>query len=120
MSTANGKAVKYHGSADVAVSRYFALYVTQIGWIALGVYLLKHAYWPSTCQPDTFMKLVTCSIRLPENRGWIEAGLMTWLWSTPLLVALEVSRRLRLASERPSLPKSNRKPPEPLISRKPD
>jgi hypothetical protein len=31
-------------------------------------------------------------MRLAEQRGWIESSLMTWLWSTPILVALELMR----------------------------
>lgn len=85
-----------HGNGEVAVSRYFALYLTQIAWLGLGVFLLQSAVWPSTCQPETFTKFLTCSVRLAENRGWIEASLMTWVWSTPLLIALEVSRRWNL------------------------
>ena len=29
------------GNSDVAVSRYFALYLTQACWLVLGVYLLS-------------------------------------------------------------------------------
>jgi hypothetical protein len=36
---------------------------------------------------------VTCSIHLPDNRGVIESALMTWMWSTPMLLGLELSRR---------------------------
>ena len=82
-----------HGNGEVAVSRYFALYVTQACWLGLGAYLLANAYWPSTCKPHGFLEVYQCSIRLADNRGWIESTLMTWLWSTPLLVGLEVSRR---------------------------
>ena len=80
-------------TAEVGVSRYFALYLTQAGWLVLGVYLLSNAYWPSTCQPDGLLEIYGCSVHLPESRGWVEAALMTWLWSTPLLVALEILRR---------------------------
>ncbi len=59
------------------------------------MYLLTHAYWPSVCRPETLLKVYQCSAHLPENRGWIEAGLMTWLWSTPLLLALELLRRFQ-------------------------
>ena len=83
-----------HGKGEVAVSRYFALYLAQAGWIALGVYLLSNAYWPSTCVPDTILEIYGCSGRLGEQRGWIESSLMTWLWSTPILVALEILRRV--------------------------
>jgi len=85
-----------HGMSPVAMSRYFALYLAQLGWIVLGVYLMQKATWPSTCQPDDITKFVTCSMRLADNRGWIESSLMTWLWSTPLLVGLEVSRRWQM------------------------
>ena len=89
-----------HGNGEVAVSRYFALNLAQICWLALGVYLFANAYWPSTCKPDTFIEVYQCSMRLADNRGWVESSLMTWLWSTPLLVALELMRhynRIRAA-----------------------
>ena len=83
----------HHGYGDVQVSRYFVLYLAQIGWLVLGAWLFATAMWPSACQPDGFVKLVTCSIHLPDSGGWREAALLTWMWSTPLLVVLEVSRR---------------------------
>jgi hypothetical protein len=49
--------------------------------------------WPSSCLPTTVMKAVACSIHLPDNRGVIESALMTWMWSTPMLLGLEISRR---------------------------
>jgi len=82
-----------HGVRPVPISRYFALYLAQAGWLMLGVYLMQNATWPSSCQPDTFLQVATCSLRLADNRGWIESALMTWLWSTPLLLGLELSRR---------------------------
>lgn len=82
-----------HGNGDVAVSRYFALYLAQAGWLALGAYLFANAYWPSTCRPDSFIAVYECSMRLADQRGWIESSLMTWLWSTPILVALELMRQ---------------------------
>ena len=81
-----------HGNGDVAVSRYFALYMAQAGWLALGVYLFANAYWPSSCRPHGFLEVYECSMRLADQRGWIESSLMTWLWSTPILVALEFMR----------------------------
>lgn len=98
---------KYHGTPDLGVSRYFAMYLAQAGWILLGIYLLKNAYWPSSCRPHTFLEVVTCSIRLPESRHWIEAALLTWLWSTPILVALDISRRYRAWAEK----RADRPPP---------
>jgi hypothetical protein len=81
-----------HGNGEVAVSRYFALYLAQAGWLALGAYLFSKAYWPSSCRPESFFEVYECSMRLADQRGWIESSLMTWLWSTPLLVALEFMR----------------------------
>lgn len=89
------RANKYHGTADLGLSRYIVMYSAQIAWVALGVYLLKNAYWPSSCRPDTLIEVMTCSIRLPESRQWVEAALLTWLWSTPILVMLDISRRYR-------------------------
>ena len=85
-----------HGNGEVAVSRYFALYPAQACWLALGIYLLANAYWPSTCKPDSFLEVYQCSIRLADNRGWVESALMTWIWSTPMLIGLELSRRWNL------------------------
>jgi hypothetical protein len=89
-----------HGQSEVAASRYLALYLTQICWIGLGVFLFSNAYWPSTCRPDGFVSVYQCSVHLPDNRGWVEAALMTWLWSTPLLVALEILRRFNKPEHR--------------------
>ena len=83
-----------HGTADLGLSRYFALYLAQGGWLVLGWYLLRHSMWPSSCMPTSLWKGVTCSIHLADNRGWVESGLMTWLWTTPILLGLEISRRL--------------------------
>ena len=86
---------KYHGMADHGLSRYFALYVTQLGWVMLGVYFLKNAYWPSSCTPSSLLQIYVCSPRLPESRNFIETALFTWLWTTPILILLDVSRRYR-------------------------
>ena len=85
----------HHGSAPVGITRYLALYLAQIGWLALGAYLFSWAYWPSTCQPHDVIDALTCSPRLAEGRGWVEAALMIWLWSTPLLAVLEAWRRIQ-------------------------
>lgn len=85
-----------YGVAPVGISRYFALYFTQIGWLLLGVYLLANAYWPSTCRPHDVLQIYTCSPRLAEGQSsWVEAALMTWLWTTPFLLVLEVMRRFK-------------------------
>lgn len=85
----------HHGYGEIKVSRYFVLYLSQIAWLVLGLYLYAGAYWPSTCQPANLFEIYACSIRLPEDGGgWREASLLTWLWATPILIMLEISRRL--------------------------
>lgn len=90
----------HHGYGEVGVSRYFALYMSMAGWAALGLYLLTNAYWPSACQPASVVEVYQCSSLLGEGRSWIESALMTWLWSTPLLVALEVMRHVNRLQQR--------------------
>ena len=98
---ANGnRQVELYGVAPVGLSRYFALYFTQVGWLLLGFYLLATAYWPSTCRPDNLLEIYGCSSRLAESRGWVEAALMTWLWTTPFLTVLEVMRRFKKQERR--------------------
>jgi hypothetical protein len=89
-----------HGTAPVAASRYFALYFAQVGWLVLGAWLFTHAYWPSSCRPDGVIEVFTCSLRLADQRGWMETALMTWLWSTPMLIGLEISRHVGKARRR--------------------
>ena len=106
---------RYHGSRDLNWSRYVALYLAQAGWVILGVYLWKNAFWPSTCQPTDLLNTALCSLRLPDNRGWVEAALMTWLWSTPILILLEFSRWSKIVSARREAttlpPRSKRRDP---------
>lgn len=84
----------HHGYGEIRVSRYFVLYMSQIAWLVLGAYLYAGAYWPSTCTPHNLLQVYGCSMRLPEDGGgWREAALLTWLWATPILIALEISRR---------------------------
>jgi hypothetical protein len=83
----------FYGYSATGLSRYLVLYIAQAGWMLFGLFLLTHAYWPSTCTPQGLVEVYGCSFRLPEGRGWVEAGLLTWLWSTPILVVLEVMRR---------------------------
>jgi len=94
------RAKKYHGMSDLGLSRYIVLYTTQLGWVLLGVWFLRNAYWPSTCQPRSIIEIYTCSPRLPESRHFVETALFTWLWSTPLLILLDVSRRYRAWAEK--------------------
>lgn len=89
----------YYGLGEIRVSRYLVLYVAQIGWLALGWYLYHHALWPSSCQPKDFIRAYTCSLQLPETGKWAEAATFIWLWATPMLVALEISRRLQKKPE---------------------
>lgn len=89
----------HHGYAEVKPSRYFALYITQVGWLMLGLYLYADAFWPSTCTPESLVEVYSCSMFLPENGGWREAALLTWLWATPILIVLEVLRRFHRTPE---------------------
>jgi hypothetical protein len=84
-----------HGHADLRSSRRIVLWAALAGWAALGLYLFGRSYWPSTCPPDGLIDLYRCSVRLPERRGWTEAALLTWLWATPILAAMEAGRWLR-------------------------
>ena len=101
MSAPKHKLPDRHGNVEVAVSRYFALYAAQIGWLVIGGFLLSNAYWPSTCRPTDLIEIYACSGHLPDNRGWVDSALATWLWSTPLLIALEVWRRFNKPVTRP-------------------
>ena len=92
-STGSKRFPTHHGYGEVKVSRYFALYLAQLGWVVLGIFLYWDAFWPSTCTPENVYEVYACSVRLPENGGWREAALLTWLWATPILIALEISRR---------------------------
>jgi hypothetical protein len=65
-------------------------------WLVLGVLLLLKAHWPTSCTPAGWADVVgayRCSLRLAEQRGWIEATLLTWLWATPILAGAGVLRR---------------------------
>ena len=94
MSSRPNRILTHHGHGEVNISRYLALYITQIGWFALGVFLYWDAFWPSTCTPENLLDIYACSMKLPENGGWREAALLTWLWATPILILLEISRRV--------------------------
>ena len=80
------------GAREVRVGIYL---VAMALWAVAGVLLYLLAEWPSTCAPDGLAELYTCSPRLPESGRWIEAGLLTWLWATPMVLLLEFTRRLR-------------------------
>ena len=81
-----------HGNGDVGVSRYFALYLAQAaGWRSASI-CWSTPTGPRPASRTPLLEVYSCSMRLAEQRGWIELALMTWLWSTPILVALEVLR----------------------------
>jgi len=83
----------HHGYGEIKLSRYFALYLAQAGWLVLGGFLYWDAFWPSTCQPENLLQAYVCSLRLPESHALREAALLTWMWGTPILILLEISRR---------------------------
>ena len=65
----NRRQPELYGVAPVGISRYFALYITQIGWLALGPFLLSNAYWPSTCKPQDMPRRMGRSGPIP-SRQW--------------------------------------------------
>ena len=69
------RAKKYHGTAELGLSRYLVLYTAQLGWILLGVFFLKNAYRPSSCQPKTITEIYICSQHLPESRHWSSSAM---------------------------------------------
>ena len=81
------------GLGNPGASRYFVLYLSQIGWFALGFWLYRNAQWPSTCTPASLLEIYNCSMRLPESGRWLDGAMLTWLWITPILLLLEISRR---------------------------
>ena len=84
----------YYGNGEVRASRYLALYIGQLGWLVLGGYLFRIAHWQSSCTPEDLWELFPCALRLPESGHWPEAALFTWLFATPILLLLEVTRRM--------------------------
>ncbi len=62
-------------------------------WIGGGLVLLFVAVWPSSCVPAELIEVYSCSPRLPESGRWQELLLLTWLWATPLLTMLALTRR---------------------------
>ena len=83
----------HNGLGDPGSSRYIVLYLAQFAWLAIGFLLYRAAQWPSTCTPQNLIELYTCSPRLPESGRWLDGGLLTWLWITPMLLILEGKRR---------------------------
>jgi len=85
----------HHGLGDPGLSRYWLL-LTCLGlWLVAGLLLYHTAHWPSTCMPAGLVEIYACSGRLPESGRWHEVALLTWLWASPILLALDLSRRLR-------------------------
>jgi len=78
--------------------RSVASLVARGAWLVFGALLLAFARWPPSCIPAGWADVIgvyRCSLRLGEQRGWIEAALLTWLWATPILASMAVLRRLR-------------------------
>lgn len=72
----------------------FAIFAIMIlAWVAAGVYLYRTANYPARCPGLNFVDAYGCSFELPTTRGWRESGLFVWLWSTPILIILEMMRR---------------------------
>ena len=65
----------HHGYSELGISRFMVLYVAQVAWFVLGIYLYADAFWPSSCTPANVLEIYGCSMRLPENGGWREAAL---------------------------------------------
>jgi len=75
-----------------------ALHLARAGWLLVGVALLSSAHWPSSCMPHGWLDAIGaygCSLRLTEQRGWMEAALLTWLWATPILASMALLRWVR-------------------------
>jgi hypothetical protein len=87
------QAETHNGLGDPPPSRYILLLARWAIWLMLGAWLLYQASWPSACQPGDLVEIYACSSRLPESGGWLEGALLTWLWSSPILVALDLVRR---------------------------
>lgn len=73
--------------------RFVLLMLCVLSWVGLGYYLLATATYPARCPGDTLYGLYECSFELPTTRGWHESALFLWLWATPLLLLMEISRR---------------------------
>ena len=93
------QAEEHNGLGDPGLLRYVLLYAAQASWVLLGLWLLHGSQWPSTCMPDGLVAIYNCSARLPESGRWHEYALLTWLWSSPILVVLELMRRLGIGKE---------------------
>lgn len=74
--------------------RFVLLMLCVFSWIGLGYFLLQTATYPARCPGLTLYGMYECSFQLPSTRGWHESGLFLWLWATPILLLLEISRRM--------------------------
>jgi len=86
----------HHGLGDPGLSRYWFLFMSLMLWLMFGFLLYRSAAWPSTCMPEGLVEAYACSGRLPESGRWHEVALLTWLWASPILLALDLTRRLGL------------------------
>ena len=89
----------------MSAAHYVGLVVPALSWALFGYYVFGQAYWPSSCQPSGLIEIYVCSVRLPENPGWIQLALLTWLWATPLLVGLRLVPWFRPDASRGKGPK---------------
>lgn len=94
MVSRTNKVPNHYGYGEHGISRYLLIYFAQIVWFVLGVGLFWGSMWPSTCTPDNVIKLYSCSMLLPDSGGLRELALLTWLWATPMLIVMEIARRL--------------------------
>ena len=74
--------------------RFVLLILCALSWVGLGVFLLNTAVYPARCPGVGLFEMYECSFELPTTRGWHESGLFLWLWATPILLLLEISRRV--------------------------
>ena len=88
------QAEQHNGLGNPGLLRYMLLYAAPAGWLLLGLWLMYWSQWPSTCEPTGLVAILDCSTRLPESGRFHEYALLTWLWATPILIVLELMRRL--------------------------
>lgn len=74
--------------------RFTVFVLAIVLWIGFGLWLREVAVYPARCPGLGVVEAYECSFELPATRGWHESALFVWLWSTPILFILEVSRRL--------------------------
>ncbi len=61
-----------YGVPPVGISRYFALYVAQIGWIVLGSSCCPRLLAVELPPERSCFRPIPAASRCPESRGWVE------------------------------------------------